>query len=133
METRLTIAPEGWGDEAAALLETAARDELVGVETIRLLVSNGAQLFVSRLDGKAVFAHVVWVNSCERGLEAVVAASAGVAMSGRLLSKIMIADIERRFAHCARIRITASRPGMERILEGLGYERQAVTYIKRCQ
>lgn len=126
----LTIKPEGWNEEAADLLQGAAHDELIGVETIRQQVAAGAVLYVSRLNGRAVFAHVVWINELENGREAVVSASSGVALAGVHLSRIMLEDIARRYHFCARVRVTSSRRGMDHILERQGFEKQSTNYTK---
>lgn len=127
----LTITRESWSAEAEILIAKAAHDPLVGVATVRGLVeSHRAELFVTRLAGKLVFAYVIMVNFCENGTEAVVVASSGVALPGVNLSRVMIPAIEKDFSQCSRIRMTASRPGMERILDHLGYHRQAVIFTK---
>lgn len=126
----ISTAPAVWDAEIAALFQTAAHDPLVGVETVRRCVENGAALIVGKLGGVMCFAYVVSINQCEYGSEAVIVATAGVAVEGVRMARIIVEDVERRHRCEDRIRITASRPGAERILERMGYERQAVIYTK---
>lgn len=130
MEKTLTIEQGAWSDEAGALLARSAHDPLVGVETLRALVESGeSMLFEVQYAGRLVCAYVMRLNQCQNGTEAVLVA-AGANMPGVRLTPVIVPAIERQFFAADRIRINASRPGMERQLQRLGYQKQATIFTK---
>lgn len=127
-ETALSLRKCGWSARAEYLLGRSAHDALVGMATLRGMVEAGADLFTFDLGGEAVAAFVVTVNRLERGVEAVVVA-AGADLPGVSLTSAIHEALLLTHGYVDRIRVSASRRGMERRLAALKYRRMAATYV----
>lgn len=126
----VTVGP--WAGDVIPLLSASAHDELVTVETVRQLVESKQAVLYRGLDGEStVWAIVVRINRCELGDEAVIVA-AGAALPGYSMTRSMVPILERIYsdAGCKRLRINASRRGMEHELDRLGFARMAAIFIK---
>ncbi len=129
-EKNLIIAPAAWSDDAGELLARSAHDPLVGIAGLRASVQAGrGQLFEVTHFGSLVGAYVLAVNPCELGCELLVAAAGGN-MPGISLTRSIVPAIELQGKTCDRVRISASRRGMVRQLERLGYTAMATTMVK---
>jgi hypothetical protein len=130
IEKTLSVLPAAWSDEAAELLARSAHDPLVGIGTLQNLIAAGrASLFEVSDDGALVGAYVLQANQCEHGAELVLVAAAA-RLPGYSLTRAVVPYIEAQGAAFDRVRISASRPGMGRLLERMGFTQQAVTYVK---
>jgi hypothetical protein len=126
----LSVRPGVWSEHTAALLSSSVHDRLVGIGTVEAsVISRHAELFHVRDEyGALVCAYVLQVNACEHGRELVVVAAA--AKPGYSFTRAMIPYIELQAAAFDRVRISASRPGMGRLLSRLGYSAMATTFVK---
>jgi hypothetical protein len=126
----LIVKAAAWSDDAAELLERSAHDPLVGIATLERAVRDGrGVLFEVLAAGELAGAYVLQVNTCERGAELVVVAAGGN-LPGYSLTRAIVPYIEGQGVQCARVRISASRPGMVRLLERLGYAPMATSMVK---
>lgn len=126
----LTIHPAQWSGEIADLLARSAHDPLVGVGTLRAMVEAGRGALFAVQDGcELAGAYVLQTNNCEHGSELVLVA-AGASLPGFSLTRSVVPYIEQQGAICDRVRINASRAGMGRLLERMGYTKQHSTYTK---
>jgi hypothetical protein len=127
-EKTLRISPASWSDEAAQLLAQSEHDPLIGVGTLQQLIAVGRAELFEVIDGGALAAaYVLQGNQCEKGSEVVIVAAG--ARRGYGLTRVVIPYIESQAAPFDRVRVSASRPGMGRLLERMGYARMAVTYV----
>jgi hypothetical protein len=132
LQKTLTITVGPWADDVVPLLSASAHDDLVNIDSVARLVAAGAADLYRVHDAAAlVCSVVVRVQQCDHGREAVIVA-AGACLSGFSMTRTIVPELERHYAAagCRRLRIHASRRGMERELERQGYGRQAVIYTK---
>ena len=126
-----------WVDYAEPLLMPSMRDPLFGIQSVRNMVEEGtATLFVIYLvangEDRPVGAFVVTVNHYDFGSEAVVVVASGH-LPGVNMTRLLFPVIEQEFSSCTRVRILASRKGMVRNLERLGFKAVEINMIKEIR
>lgn len=127
---QITIRAASWSDEVAAMLARGIHDNLVTIDSVRNV--RGAELFEILAGAQMVGAVVLQRNVCERGAELVVVCSGSTMPGYGTLTRVIMPWLEgvARNMKVCRVRVNVCRPGMGRLLEGMGYASPWKTYLK---
>jgi hypothetical protein len=103
---------------------------LVTIDSVRNL--RGAEFFEILAGAKMVGAFVLQRNVCDLGEEVVVACSGSTMPGYGTLTRVIMPWLEAmvRNMRVRRVRVNVCRPGMGRLLEGMGYASPWKTYVK---
>lgn len=131
---RVTVHRAGWSEDVARVFAPVLTDRLYTVEDHAAEIRAG-DVALREVRRAATGERLGWfscrIREAARGTEFVVMVAAGYAPEGGLVELLtpFFEQVAREIG-AARVVMHTARPGLERVLSGLGYSRAEIVMVK---